>query len=355
MSVEPLIIVRRFKAAPERVFAAFTEKALMQGWYGPQGMTVPHCEVDARVGGAYRIEMHAPDGKIAVVTGVFTEIEPPRRLSFTWGWLNGAGRNPETQVALTFTPRDDGTELQLVQSGFLEEEFRVRHNEGWTSSFNGLESALDGTPKATMAGPVLLGAPRSNYVRAARLAFEEKGVAYRLQACRPHTPEILAVHPWGKMPGLKLGERTLYETSAILHYVEEVYPGPSLMPADPFERAEVEQWISAFNAYLDRAFVRDYVIPYIFPGTPDGKPDRAKIEAALPAIRKGLSVLETGYGPRDYLVGDKLSLADLILAPAVAFLGAFPESADLLAGYPNVRRAHATMTARPSFAATKPE
>jgi glutathione S-transferase len=355
MSIEPLIIVRRFKAAPERVFAAFTEKALMQSWYGPEGMTVPHCEVDARVGGAYRVEMHGGDGRVSVVTGVFTEIDAPRRLSFTWGWLNGAGRNPETNVSLTFTPREDGTELKLVQTGFLKEEFRIGHNEGWTSALGQLEAALGGRAKPTTAGPVLLGVPRSNYVRAARLAFEEKGIAYRLQLCRPHTPEMLAVHPWGKMPGLRIGERTLYETSAILRYVDEVYPGPALMPADPFARAEAEQWISAFNAYLDRAFVRDYVLPYVFPSGPDGKPDRAKIEAALPALRKGLSVLDGGYGGRDYLVGEALTLADLILAPAVAFLGRFPESADLLSACPNVRRAHAVIAARPSFVATQTE
>ncbi len=176
-----------------------------------------------------------------------------------------------------------------------------------------------------------------------------------MKLCRPHTPEMLAVHPWGKMPGLQLGERKLYETSAILRFVDESYPGPALMPADPFERALVEQWISAFNAYLDRAFVRDYLLPYLFPGTPDGKPDRGKIEAAVPAIRKGLAILEQGYGGRDYLVGETLSLADILIAPAVAFLDRFPESADLLGGCPNVRRAHATIAARPSFAATAPQ
>ncbi len=353
MNVQPLVLNRHFHAAPERVFAAFTEKALMQGWYGPQTMNVPRCEVDARVGGAYRIEMHGAAGNVAIVTGVFTEIDPPRKLAFTWGWLNGAGRNPETFVTLTLTPRDGGTDLELVQTGFAKEEFRAGHIEGWTSSFQDLEAALDGRPKAAKAGPLLLGVPASNYVRAARIAFEEKGIAYELKICRPHTPDMLAVHPWGKMPGLQLGDRTLYETSAILRYVDEAYPGPALMPADPFARAQAEQWISVFNAYLDRAFVREYVLPHIFPTGPDGKPDRAKIEAALPAIRKGLAILEQGYGGRDYLVGESMSLADIILAPAVAFLGRFPESADLLGSFPNVRRAQAAMTARPSFAATQ--
>ncbi len=354
MSVAPLVITRHFKAPPERVFAAFTERALMQSWYGPENMTIPHCEVDARVGGGYRVEMHTPAGKVNVVTGVFTEIDAPRKLVFTWGWLNGAGRNPETVVTLTFTPRDGGTDLELVQTGFREEEFRAAHNEGWNSSFDGLSAALTGRAKATTAGPALLGHPLSNYTRAARIAFEEKGIAYELTPSRPHSPEMTAVHPWGKMPGLRLGDESLYETSAILHYVEEVYPGPALMPSDPLARARVEQWISVFNAYLDRPIVREYIAAYLFPSGPDGKPDRAKIEAAVPEIRKGLAVLETGYGGRDYLVGDSLTLADILLAPAMAYLGMFPEGADLLGSCPNVRRAHAMIAARPSFAATKP-
>ena len=101
MTVASLVLHRHFKASPERVFAAFTEKALMQGWYGPEAMTVPHCEVDARVGGKFRIEMHAATGSVNIVTGEFREITPPERLVFSWGWLNGAGRNPETLVTLT--------------------------------------------------------------------------------------------------------------------------------------------------------------------------------------------------------------------------------------------------------------
>jgi len=69
----------------------------------------------------------------------------------------------------------------------------------------------------------------------------------------------------------------------------------------------------------------------------------------VPAIRKGLATLEAGYGGRDYLAGETLSLADIILAPAIAGLGLFPEGADLLGGCPNVRRAHAAMTARESW------
>jgi glutathione S-transferase len=354
MSSEPLVLVRRFSASPERVFAAFTEKALMQSWYGPEDMTVPRCEVDARVGGKYRVEMHAANGSVSIVTGEFKEITPPEKLVFSWGWLKGAGRNPETMVTLTFRPAADGTELTLVQSGFLEDGFREAHAKGWNSSFFALDAALAGRAKAPKAGPVLIGMAQSSYTRAARLAFFEKGVAHELVTATPHSAEVSARHPWGKIPVLKLGDVTIFETSAILRYVDEVYPGPALMPSDPMQRAKAEQWISAFNAYLDRAFVRDYILQYLFPSGPEGQPDRDKIAAVVPQIRKGLAMLEEAYGDGDYLVGEAVSLPDLLIAPSMAYLGLFPEGKELLSHFPNVRRARDAFAARPSFQATAP-
>src|SRR6185437_11629669 len=71
-------------------------------------------------------------------------------------------------------PRAGGTDLELVQTGFAKEEFRLGHNEGWVSALDGLDPALAGAPKPTRAGPMLLGHPQSSYTRAARIAFEER-------------------------------------------------------------------------------------------------------------------------------------------------------------------------------------
>ena len=90
MPTDNLVIKRHFKAPPERVFAAFTDRALMQAWYGPESMTVPHCEVDARIGGKYRVEMHAPSGSVHIVTGEFKEIRPP----IAWSIRGGGSTAP---------------------------------------------------------------------------------------------------------------------------------------------------------------------------------------------------------------------------------------------------------------------
>ena len=144
------------------------------------------------------------------------------------------------------------------------------------------------------------------------MAFAEKGVACALETHPPQSPEILALNPFGKMPTYRCGEFTLYETSAIMRHLDETMPGPALMPKEPVERAKAEQWISALNCYGYPAMVRNYVLQYVFPRGPDGKPDRATIDAALPEIRKVLGALDRAIDSRDHLVGDSLTLADIL-------------------------------------------
>jgi glutathione S-transferase len=314
-------------------------------------MTIPHCEVDARIGGKYRVEMHSPSGAVHVVTGEFKEIRPPDRLVYTWGWLNGAGRGPETIVTLTLISRDGGTDLTLEQSAFLTQEARDQHAHGWQASWSGLDAALEGRSKPKTPAPTILGDYRSSYTRSARMAFEEKGIAYALQPSRPQSAEILALNPFGKMPTFRCGDLTLYETSAIMRHLDETLPGPALMPSEPAERAKAEQWISVLNCYGYPAMVRNYVLQYVFPRGPDGQPDRATIDAALPEIRKVLGSLDRAIGPRDYLVGEKLSLADVLMAPMVNYVGGMPEGKDLLAAYPDLRRAAEKLARRPSYVA----
>ncbi len=355
MPTDSLVIKRHFRAPPEKVFAAFTEKSLMQAWYGPENMTVPQCEVDPRVGGKYRVEMHGPAGSVHVVTGEFREIRPPERLVYTWGWLNGTGRGPETIVTLTFASRDGGTDLTLEQTGFLDGESRDRHEEGWRSSLDGLGAALAGRPKPTTPAPTLLGDYRSSYVRSARMAFAEKGIACALESHPPQSPEILALNPFGKMPTYRSGDFALYETSAIMRHLDETMAGPALMPAEAAERAKAEQWVSVLNCYGYPAMVRNYVLQYIFPRGPDGKPDRATIDAALPEIRKIFGALDRAVDSRDHLVGHNLTLADILLVPMVEYVKAMPEGKDLMASFPDLRRATDRLAKRPSYvAATQP-
>src|SRR5438105_11816011 len=102
-----------------------------------------------------------------------------------------------------------------------------------------------------MTDIVVLGFPRSTFVHIARLVLTHKGVPYTFRDLEPEmgSPAHLALHPFDRVPILQHGEFTLYETSAIVAYLEEVFPMPSLQPETAQGRARMNQWISAVNSY----------------------------------------------------------------------------------------------------------
>lgn len=354
MNETSLSLTRFFRASPERLFEAFTKPEHLVQWFGPKGCTIPRAALDLRVGGRYRVEMHGDEGDVYVLTGEYREIQPPERLVFTWTWAQGDMAGVETVVSLTMRPKPGGTELTLHHDGLPTPRALEMHGAGWVSTWDCLEEFFAGKPKTPAPQPVVLGDPRSTYTRTARLAFEEKGIAYRLDQQGPQSEALRAVHPFGRIPALRQGAFQLFETSAVLRYVDETFPGPRLTPDSPRERAVMEQWISSINAYFYDAMVRRYVLQYAFPRGADGKPDRAVIDAALPEIERQLGLLEKAYVGRDYLASEQPTLADLMLAPIVAYLMAMPETKAMLAKLPNVSRAHARMAERASFAATQP-
>jgi len=354
MTTPGVTLTRLLEAPRERVFAAFTIPEHLAAWMGPEGCTVPSARADVRVGGQYRIEMHCATSGVHVITGEYREIVVPERLVFTWAWLEGTGAGPHSVVTISLAARGAATELTLRHDGFASPEAARGHEEGWTSALRMLVSLLAGRPKVTTARAVLLGNPLSTYTRSARMAFAEKGIAHALESHAPHTPAIDALHPWGRIPAFKYGEFALFETSAIMRYVDTAFPGPALMPSSPIDAARAEQWISAINAYLYGTMVSRYVLPYLFPKGAGGKPDRTVIDAALPDMTRQFQVLEAAYGANDWLAGDRLTLADLLLAPIVHYVGRLPEGHDLLAQHRNVARAHAAIAARESFRSTMP-
>jgi glutathione S-transferase len=209
-----------------------------------------------------------------------------------------------------------------------------------------------------MNAVVLYGNPLSNYVRAARMVCEEKGVEHELVTIPSlkalKEPEHLARHPFGKVPTLEHGDVSVFETSAICRYIDEAFDGPSLQPSDPATRARMEQWISVTNAYLDTDVMRRFVLHYFFPRGPEGKPDQARIDKALPDIRRDFEVLDRALANADYLAGDQLTIADLMLAPIISLGLATPEGDQLILGCDKLKAWTEKMFARDSFAATAP-
>ncbi len=348
-------MTRFIRATPAQVYDAFVKPELLARWQCPRGMT-SEVSADARVGGHYRIAMRARDGSTFVAIGRYVALEPARRVSYTWAW-EGGGPIPEgqeTMVVVELTPRDGGTELRMQHSGFAAAAVRDSHAQGWASVLNRLNDVLD--PQGTAGTLRLLGDPRSTYTRTARMAFAEKGVSVTLEPFAPHTPEVLAVNPLGRIPALLDGDTPIWETSAIVRYVDECFgDGPLLTPQSIGARMVCERWISMVHCHLYDTMVRRYVLQYVMPRGEGGQPDRAVIDKAVPEMALQLGLLEKAYAGSDFLAGNALSFADLFVAPILAYVEQMPEGQRLFTDMPNLRRAQAAMRARPSFIATDPK
>ena len=163
-----------------------------------------------------------------------------------------------------------------------------------------------------------------------------------------------AISPYGRIPVFRDGATALFETSAIVRYLDETFEGTPLLAPNARLRAQMEQWVSMINCHGYDAMVRRYVLHYAFPKGEGGAPDKKTIDAAVPEIEQLLTILDKAYGPRDFLVGNALTMADLFVAPIIPYLAMFPESKALLAKVTNVTRAHAVIAQRESFRATAP-
>ncbi len=205
-----------------------------------------------------------------------------------------------------------------------------------------------------MADLEIIGAAPSNYVWMVRMACVEKRVPYKLVSAIPHTPEVDAIHPLGKIPAMRHGDVVLAESRAICAYIERMFDGPPLVPSDPAKSAQVEQWVSLVNTSIDPVWVRQYIGGYIFPATPDKSPDRTRIDAALPKMEQTFPVMDAAV-KNGFLVGNSLTLADINFLPILFYMKQFPESAALLGKHKNLKAYLERHSARKSFVETMPQ
>jgi glutathione S-transferase len=205
-----------------------------------------------------------------------------------------------------------------------------------------------------MTKPEIIGSSRSTYTRVVRMVCEEKGIDYLLTERMLGAPELLAIHPLGKMPVLCHGDVELFESKAIATYLDRSFAGPQLLPSDPHLAALTEQWVSLVNTVMDRTLIRTYLFAYIAPNTADGAPDREAIEAVMPAVREQIRVLDTAVARTGYLVADQFTFADINLLPILHRVRQFPEGAQALAATSHLVLYYDRHAARPSFVRTTP-
>lgn len=158
-----------------------------------------------------------------------------------------------------------------------------------------------------MATLEIFGFNGSTYVRTALMVCEEKGVEYALQPLEFGAESHRKRHPFLKMPALRRGDVEMFETAAIATYIDAIGPGPTLQPDAGERGALMWQWVSSSVDYLYDPLVRSALS------------DEAGQEGAGEARKTVLEALETGLANRPFFAGEALSLADLFIAPMIAY------------------------------------
>lgn len=181
-----------------------------------------------------------------------------------------------------------------------------------------------------MTTPIhIIGVGFSTFARSVAMACEEKQLQYTLgmssgmgpndHAIAMKSDEHMALHPFGKIPVLVHGDRHLAETVCIIRYLDNEFGPATLQGQSTFEQAQIEQWCSLITQYVDFYVVRQFMLEMVMPKGDNGAVRYDVIDANRPAAEQALAVVEQQLGDNDYLVGNRFSMADIMLAPMLAY------------------------------------
>ena len=209
-----------------------------------------------------------------------------------------------------------------------------------------------------MAHPIVYGPAGSTHVWSARLALAEKGVTHELVELpygahreEPH----LSRQPFAKVPAFEHDGFALYETQAIMRYVDERFPGTPLQPEDVHEWSRMNQIIGIVDAYAcpniaGTILFNRMLVPRLLGGTPD----EGAIVAALPRACLCLAEIDRLMEDHRFLTGDHVSLADLMVIPLLYYFSNVPDGQAPLSEHPKLQNWIRQMETRQSFQVTKP-
>jgi len=134
---------RTFNAPAQAVFDAWTsEEVMRRWWHAKSDWETPVATVDLRIGGDVRVVMRNPEtGEEFGGGGKYTEIDPPRRLAFTWFWDNDPD-SVRQLIELDFEETDGVTLVRFTHSDLWNEQAVRDHEDGWGTCFDNLERVL---------------------------------------------------------------------------------------------------------------------------------------------------------------------------------------------------------------------
>ena len=190
-----------------------------------------------------------------------------------------------------------------------------------------------------------------------RLALAEKGVAHELVDVpfgahreEPH----LSRHPFAKVPAFEHDGFALYETQAILRYIDEGFPVAPLQPTDLHQFARMNQIMGIVDAYAWPSIAGGILFNRLLAPRLGLPVDEAAVAAAVPRARLCLSEFARLMGDQQFMAGERISLADLMVVPLLYYFPACPRARRPLAEHPSLRAWMRRIEDRQSFQVTKP-
>lgn len=203
-----------------------------------------------------------------------------------------------------------------------------------------------------MSEVTVFGFPRSTYVQIAGIVLMHKEVPYTFHDLESemNSPSHTALHPFERVPILRHGDFTIYETAAIVAYVDDAFDGQKLTPVEPQLRGRMNQWISAVNSYYYPYMI--YHVSHernVFPQL--GIPSDEKVVAhAMPRVETGLRVMERELSQgKDFLIGSALTLSDIFMLPMIHAFGFAPEAQQMYPRFPAIVAWRERMEALPTM------
>jgi len=211
-----------------------------------------------------------------------------------------------------------------------------------------------------MTEPIVYGPAYSTYARTVLMTLIEKGVEYELvhvdmMGGAHRGTEHLRRHPFGKVPSFEHNGFQLYESNAIVHYIDDAFPGERIAPADVHRRARDQEIVEIINAYGYNRIITRLVLCYFFADKEKG-PDMAAIAGAVPDVEHVLGAIRDLMTNADpYLTGRRIGFADLYLAPIIHYLMMFPEGGRILPKLPRLSGWWLAVQQRDSVTKTVPQ
>jgi glutathione S-transferase len=197
------------------------------------------------------------------------------------------------------------------------------------------------------------GHPASTCVRKVLITLAEKGheaefVLVDIMKGEHKQPPYLARHPFGVIPALEDDDGfQLYESRAIIRYLDERLPGTSLTPKDIKDHARMEQLISIEQSYFSGGAFKIFW-NLMFKKMMGQEPDTAVVEQGKAEVTRTLDIVEKDLANREFLAGNAFTLADITWMPYVAYVFGSGEGG-LVTARPNFARWWERVSARPSW------